>query len=552
MLPGVVSGKVGAVEDVDWYAVEVKAGQTVAFSLWGNRLENKIHDLQTHLDPILILSDARGRELASDDNHDFADPLLVHTFKEAGTYFLQVRDTNYAGNANWTYVLHATSGPYVTSAFPMAVNPGKKAELSGLGANFDRSKPLGLDVPGGTSDGPNGFPLASDRGRSQPFPVVVTSLPIAKESGDAPGESADAQPVTLPAAISGRIGERNDVDTYRFAAKKGQVYAFEVVARRAGSTLDPVLRVLDPGGKILAEVDDTAGLGKDSRLEWTAPTDGNHRLQIADLHGRGGPDFGYVLLAEAARPDFVATCDPDKINLGPGARTAVFVKLTRRAGFSGPVGFAFDGLPPGVSASPLTVPATMTQGVIVVSASADAKPSAALPTLIAKAETPAGPVAHPVAPIQEIYLPGGGRGLYPVGTLALGVTKPSDITVEAKPAEVVLKPGESATIDVVVTRHGGYDKPVSLAVTLDHLGQTFASPLPPGVTVREAGSKTLLGPKETAGKIVLQAAADAPPSDKVPVAVLGHVSINFVVKTSYAAAPIPITVAAKSASPSKK
>lgn len=551
-LPAVVSGKVGALEDVDYYAVEAKAGQTVAFALWGNRLENKIHDLQTHLDPILILSDAKGAEIASDDNHDFADPLLIHTFKDSGIFFIQVRDTNYAGNANWTYVLHVTSGPYVTSAFPMAVNPGKAAELSGLGANFDRSRPLMVDVPAGIAAGVRWFPLATDRGRSQPVPVVVTPLPIAKESGDAAGEAAKAQAVTLPAAVAGRIGERNDEDAYRFAAKKGQVYAFEVAARRAGSALDPVVRVLDLAGKVVAEVDDTPGLGKDCRLEWTAPSDADYSLQIADLHGRGGPDFGYALLAEPARPDFVATCDPDKVNIGPGARAAVFVKLTRRAGFAGPVQFAFEGLPPGVSASPLTVSGTMTQGVVVVSASADAKPAAALPALVAKAETPAGPITHPVAPIQEIYLPGGGRGLYTVGTLALGVTKPSDITVEAKPSRVVLKPGESATIDVQVTRHGGYDKAVNLAVTLGHLGQTFASPLPPGVTVREGGSKTLLGPKETAGRIVLQAAADAPPSDKVPIAVMGHVSINFVVKTGYASAPILVTVPGNPASSSKE
>ncbi len=544
-LPVVVSGKVGSVEDVDWYAVEAKAGQTVAFSLWGNRLENKIHDLQTHLDPILILSDAKGRELASDDNHDFADPLLIHTFAEGGTYYVQVRDTNYAGNANWTYVLHATSGPHVTSVFPMAVNPGKKAEMTGGGVNFDRAKPLTLTVPAGAEPGVRWFPLDSDRGRTWPFPVVVTPLPVVKESGDADTETAKAQGVSLPAAISGRLGERNDLDAYRFAAKKGQVYAFEVVARRAGSALDPVLRVLDSSGKVLAEVDDTPGFGKDPRLEWTAPTDGDVALQVADLHSRGGPEFGYALLAEPAKPDFVATCDPDKINIGPGARTAVFVKLTRRAGFDGPVSFAFEGLPQGVTASALTVPANMTQGVLVVSAAADAKPAATLPTLRAKAGTAAGEVAHPVGPIQEIYLPGGGRGLFEVATLALGVTKPSDITVDAKPTEVVLKPGESATIDVVVARPGGYDKAVNLAVDLAHLGQTFATALPPGVTLREEGSKTLLGPKESAGKIVLQAAGDAPPCDKVPIAVMGHVSINFVVKTAYSSAPILVTVPAK-------
>jgi hypothetical protein len=62
------------------------------------------------------------------------------------------------------------------------------------------------------------------------------------------------------------------------------------------------------------------------------------------------------------------------------------------------------------------------------------------------------------------------------------------------------------------------------------------------VTVAPSGSKTLLGPKDNAGKIVLQAAPNAPPCQGVPIAVMGHVSINFVVKLSFASAPIHVSV----------
>ena len=72
-----------------------------AFEVWGNRLENKIHDLQTHLDPILTLHDSTGRELAAADNNHFADPVLIFQAPAAGTYYLQVRDTTYAGNPAW-------------------------------------------------------------------------------------------------------------------------------------------------------------------------------------------------------------------------------------------------------------------------------------------------------------------------------------------------------------------------------------------------------------------------------------------------------------------
>jgi hypothetical protein len=374
-------------------------------------------------------------------------------------------------------------------------------------------------------------------------PLVVTPLPVVLEQDDSPAEPERAQPLPLPAALCGRLGAPNDRDAYRFEARKGQVYAFEVVARRAGAATDPVLRVLGAKGAALAEADDT--FGKDPRLEWTAPADGPYAVEVADLHSRGGADFGYVLEAEEARPDFVVTCDPDKLNVGPGGRVPLFVQVTRRNGFSGPVTLEWDGLPPGVEASPLTIPATMTQGVSVVSAPPDAPHAAALFRLQARGDAPDGPIVRPATPKQEIYVPGGGRGFYAVNTLALAVTDPSDITVEATPGEVTLTQGGTATIDVTIVRREDYDKAVNLAVILQHLGGIHANPLPPGVTVAASGNKTLLGPKETAGKIVLQAAATAPPCDKVPIAVMGHVSINFVVKTSYASAPLSLSVVPK-------
>jgi hypothetical protein len=541
-LPCAASGAIGKPEDVDWFSFPALAGQKITFSVWANRLENKIHDLQMHFDPIVQLHDAQGRELAADDNHDFADPRLSYEFKEPGTYYLQIRDTTYGGNRNWTYVLQATGGPVVSSVTPMAVNPGSKAILHPKGVNFDPGQAIALEIPRDHPDGPALFSLPTAQGSTLPVSLVVTPLPLAEEKEDAPEKAEMGQVLTLPVALSGRLGAPNDIDAYRFEAKKGQIYDFEVISRRAGAATDPVLRVLNARDAVQVEADDTRGLGKDARLEWTAPEDGLYALQVSDLHSRGGDDFGYVLQAEPAKPDFELTCDPDKQNVGPGGRVPVFVQLTRTGGFNGPVTMEWEGLPPGLSASPLTIPPSMTQGVIVLSASPDSKPAAGLLTLRGKAETPAGPILRRATPKQEIYLPGGGRGFYQVNTLALGVTDPSDITVEARPAEITLQPGGTATIDVTVTRREGFEQAVNLAVILQHLGGIHGNPLPPGVTVRAAGSKTLLAPKENAGKIILQASPDAPPSDRVPIAVMGHVSINFVVKTAYASAPVVITI----------
>lgn len=538
-IPSVISGTISKAEDVDWYAFDVKAGQALTFAVWGNRIENKIHDLQTHLDPILLLHDEKGREIAANDNQEFADPTFSHEFKSSGRYFLQIRDVAYGGNANWSYVLHITDGPFVSAVFPTAVKAGATAELEAVGVNLGASKTVKAVIPAGSPARPELFPLGAGGKATLPVPLVVTALPIATETADAP--EAGGQEVAFPSALCGRFGETNDVDGYTFQAKKGEAFVFEVIARRAGSAADPILRILNAKKSTVTEVDDT--VGKDPRIEWTSPADGSYTIQLNDLHSRGGPGFGYVVEAKRSVPDFVVTSDPDKLNLGPGAKTPVFVKVDRRGGFDGPVSFELEGLPAGLTASPLTVAKGLTEGVIVVSASAEAKPAtASLGRIKASATVNGKPLEREAVPNQEIYLPGGGRGILKVETLAVGVSKPSDITLSASKREIVLKPGEKVEIEVDVKRNAEYDKGVNLSIPLAHLGRNYANPLPPGVTMVEGGSKTLLGPKETKGKIILQAAANAKPVEKAPITIMGHVSINFVVKTAYCTEPILISV----------
>jgi hypothetical protein len=540
--PAAVSGRIGKIEDVDWYSFELAKSQRVTFEVWGNRLEDKIHDLQTHLDPILSLHDQAGRELATADNNHFADPVLAFEAPSAGTYYLQVRDTTYAGNPDWSYALLGVSGPITKAVFPLAVNPGTTASVELTGPGHTASDRVAVAVPADCQPGQRLFAVAAASGGTLPVPLVVTRLPVRLETADAPAAGEISGKLALPVALCGRLGQRGDSDGYCFKAQKGSIYAFEVVARRAGSECDPVLRLVDAKGTILSEADDTPRLGKDTRVEWKASADGVFTIQVADLHDRGGASYGYVLLAEAARPDFTLECDPDILNVGPAGRVPLFVRLSRRQGFNGPISLSWDGLPEGVSASPLSIPASMTEGVIVVSATPGTKRAAALVTLKGTGQSAGGPIIRRAMPKEEIYMPGGGRGHYPVDTLALAVTDPSDITVEASPREIVLAPGEIAPIDVTVTRNPRYQQPVNLAVVLEHLGGIHGNPLPPGVTVKEAGSKTLLGPKETKGKIILQATSSAPAYEKVPFAVMGHVSINFVVKTAYASEPILLSV----------
>jgi hypothetical protein len=283
---------------------------------------------------------------------------------------------------------------------------------------------------------------------------------------------------------------------------------------------------------------------------FTPPADGDFVLRVRDLNSKGGDTAGYHVEADFARPDFSLRCDPDKAMIGPGSATAWYVHVTRANGFAGPVKVEVQGLPPGVTASPLTIPPTMTQGLVVVSAAHDAKRDAVNVRVVGTAAVKGADgkdetLVRTSTPRQEIYFPGGGRGLFDVHLQTVAVTEPSDILkVEVSPQKISLRPGEEVKIDVAIQRRQDYDKSVSLDIKLQHLGSVFGDPLPPGVTIVGGKSKTLIG-TGSKGHIVLKADAKAAPIEDVPISALAHVSINFVVKVSYSSPPILLSIQKK-------
>jgi hypothetical protein len=188
----------------------------------------------------------------------------------------------------------------------------------------------------------------------------------------------------------------------------------------------------------------------------------------------------------------------------------------------------------------------MTQGVLVLSAATDAGLDGAAVEVIGTGEAdidgkPTTLTRKAVA-VEEIYLPGGGRGRFDARLQAVAVTGPSDILdVQVTPERLVLKPGDEVKIGVTLKRRKEYDKAVSLDIPLRHLGGVFANPLPPGVTLVEGKSKTLLG-TGSVGHVTLKLDPTAAPIEDVPICILAHVSINFVVKISYSSAPILLSI----------
>lgn len=156
--------------------------------------------------------------------------------------------------------------------------PGKAAEERPFLVELPEESPVGLYT----------LRLRSPEGLSNALLFSVGALPEVSEDESrqpvhqALNNSAEgSQPLQLPATVNGTL-PGPDRDFFRFEGRKGQRLVIEVEARRAGSALDPVVRLLTAEKKQIAISNDTHGLGVDCRLDVSLPDSGPYYLMVHD------------------------------------------------------------------------------------------------------------------------------------------------------------------------------------------------------------------------------------------------------------------------------
>jgi hypothetical protein len=552
-IPSAVCGAIDRGEDRDYYKFHVEAGRSLVFRVRGMLLEDRIHDLQNHLDPILTLRGPNGSTIAVADNDIAGDPLLFQRFDRTGDYTLEIRDVRYKGDRDWVYCIEINDRPFVRTVFPLGVAAGKPAAFAPVAYQLSSGGPFPWLVPANWAPGLHEMQLPIAGRRANPTEVVVSDVPLVTEGAGSHATVKTAQPVTAPAGINGRLLKEGESDVFTFRAKRGQDLSFEVFSRRAGSPLDSAIRILDAQGRTLLEGDDSAEEGRmsaDAAIDgWSPPADGTYAIEIRDLLQRGGPEFVYFLKITRAEPRFELTLDTDKTELSPGTSGVVFVNTVRRNGFEGDISLAVDGLPQGVTAFCGRIPAGRRDGCVILTAAANTKPL--MDNIVVRgsatqkrADGGSATLTAVALPMEEIYLPGGGRGHMPVESHAVAVGEPRDLrSVKLSTDSISLKPGSTARVDVVIERAPGFTDNVMLDPKFDHLSRIFGDTLPPGVDVDAAASKTLLTGNETRGYLTFRALPTAKPVERRPVSVMANVSINFVMKATYSSQPLFVTVA---------
>lgn len=138
---------------------------------------------------------------------------------------------------------------------------------------------------------------------SQLVPLLIE--PVAPTVETEPNNELDqANPLQLPAVLSGRLEKAGEVDTYRIHVAQDQTLVVAAVAHQLlRSPMDAVLQLVDERGNVLLQSDDQRGL--DPQLVWTADKDADLRVRVfafpetptSTVGYAGGASFAYVLRA---------------------------------------------------------------------------------------------------------------------------------------------------------------------------------------------------------------------------------------------------------------
>lgn len=383
--PNSVCNAVMTKRAVDFYSFVGTKGKRVVVDCAATGIDSK-------LTPVVIVADAQGRDLSVNRTGGFVD----FTPPVDGKYVVKVHGLTFQGGTEHFYRLALLDAP----ASGPAPRQASTNTVSSVSWN----------------------------------PAALSNLPQLAEA-EPNNHPAEAQKITLPCNIEGRFFPAADVDTYEFAAKKGETWWVEVASERLGLPTDPfvvVQRVTKDGAQEklidVAELNDIPSPMKVSTngYSYDGPPydagsadplgkveikeDGTYRLQVRDLFGgtRTDPNHAYCLVVRKAAPDFALAAwaihmtlrNGDRaalskpIALRGGATVAFEVVVVRKDGFDGEIELAMEGLPKGITASGLKIPAGKTKGMMLITAEEEAPRSFATAKIVGRAQINGGTMSH--------------------------------------------------------------------------------------------------------------------------------------------------------------
>lgn len=346
-LPATVNGRLAGA-DRDVYRFKAKAGESVAIEVEARRTGSAI-------DPVLRVLDADGEQLAANNDAPGLDLDSRMRFRAPadGVYYVVLHDAAYSRQQADSYRLKIGDFDFAEGFFPLGGPRGEQVEMEWFGGNLREPIKTSVDLTAAEA--------GSRWARIQP-PGKPGALPATFAVSDRE-EELESKDRTLTAGriLNGRIADTGEVDSYRLAVEEGQSWRISVDAAELGSSeLFPLLSVFH-GEELLARsgdeipekgrttLEENTFVSRDPFVSLEVP-DGAKELMVVveDLVERGGPSFGYRLLAEQGPPDFELALNTPQVNI-PAGGVAYVSATAKRRGFAGPIQLEVANLPDGVS-----------------------------------------------------------------------------------------------------------------------------------------------------------------------------------------------------------
>jgi hypothetical protein len=214
-----------------------------------------------------------------------------------------------AGEASAQSTPRAVTPPVISNVFPPGATVGTTIEwtlkgrgltkvrqvlVSGTGVtpvnftvNNDNQAVATLLVEPGATTGYREVRVEGPDGVSDVVLTRIDSLPQTVEVE--PNDTlATAQTVAIESSVAGVLGA-TDVDHFRVDGPPGRLVTVDFEARRLGTSISPVLTILNLKGGAIAQARESRSADHDARLAVAIPSDGSFVIQVRD-NTYGGSD----------------------------------------------------------------------------------------------------------------------------------------------------------------------------------------------------------------------------------------------------------------------
>lgn len=291
----VVNGRISRPGDVDSFRFEAAAGEQIVAEVYARRLGSP-------LDALLRLTDATGRLLAWNDDHEdrsmglmthHADSYLSFGIEQAGSYALHLSDVQGHGGDEYGYRLRIGPG---RPDFALRMTPASLSVIAGRSAAFTvhalRRDGFDGEIEVVLSDPPPGFSLTGM--------LIPAGQDAVRMTLSAPRQPAE-QPVTLQLEGRARIGDAVVSRPVVPAQEMMQAFAYyHLVPAQTLMVMSlgprrgaPVLKAVNDGpvripagGTVQVRLRTVSGQGLDRvRLELSQPPGGVTMREVTEIEG---------------------------------------------------------------------------------------------------------------------------------------------------------------------------------------------------------------------------------------------------------------------------